>query len=114
MTGAGQRNRRLIFRAPTAVSDGAGNFTSGWTNRFTVWARVQPRAGGETVQAERLSGRQPYTIIVLQSTDTLQITTGWSAVDAHDATKVFNIRTIANMDERNYELEMLAETGVAT
>lgn len=94
--------------------DGYGNEVLNFIDRFTVWARMMPLKGGETVMAGRLAGRQPYVANVLSSMDTRKITTDWRAVDARNLAKVWNIRTVINVDEKDRELDLLVEEGVAT
>lgn len=111
---AGQLRERLTFQSPTALSDDYGNTTSGWTDEFTVAARLQPKVGGEQVLAARLQGRQVYLIHVRSSAQTREIIPDWQAVDARDATRVFQIKSPSrNMDEKGQWLEMDAEIGVA-
>jgi head-tail adaptor len=110
----GQLRERLTFQSPSPVDDGMGNYTEGWSDEFTVWARLQPRVGGETVLAARLAGRQVYMIVVRQSSDTLRIQPDWQAVDARDTSRVFQIKSPSrNVDEKNAYLEIDAEYGVA-
>lgn len=103
-----------MFQSPTPVDDGHGNYTSGWSDEFTVSARIMPLRGGEQVMASRLSGTQPVVIQVRSSSQTRTISTDWQAVDARDASRVFQIKAPpANMDEKNAFLDILAEQGVA-
>lgn len=100
---------KLHFQARTEVDDGFGNPVSGpFQTVFTEPARLRPGLGSETVQAARLQGVQPYTITIRSSTRTRQITTAWRAVDARDATRVFDIKAIANPDEWDMDLSILA------
>lgn len=100
---------KLHFQARTEVDDGFGNITSGpFQTVFLEPARLKPGLGSETVQAARLQGVQPYTITIRSSTRTRQITTAWRAVDARDANRVFDIKAIANPDEWDMDLSILA------
>lgn len=110
----GQLRERLTFQSPSPVDDGMGNYTEGWSTEFTCWARLEPRVGGETLLAARLSGRQVYLIVVRQSSATLRIQPDWQAVDVRDSSRVFQIKSPSrNMDEKNAYLELDAEFGVA-
>lgn len=111
---AGQLRERLLFQSPTPVEDDYGNYTQGWTDEFTVWARLQPKVGGETVLQARLAGRQVYLIHVRDSSDARRIQPEWQAVDARDTSRVFQIKSPSrNMDEKGAYLEIDAEFGVA-
>lgn len=113
MPRSGELRERLTFQSPSAFDDGYGNTVEGWQDEFTVWARLQPKVGGETVLAARLSGRQVYLIHVRSSAQARAIAPDWRAVDVHDG-RVFQVKSpTRNMDEKNAFLEMDAELGVA-
>jgi head-tail adaptor len=111
---AGRLRERLSFQKRTEVDDGFGNVVSGpFETQFTVSARVQPRMGSEPIIAQRLQGVQPVTITVRSSSDTRQITSAWRAVDARDASRIYNIRTAVPTEKGDF-VEMLADDGPAT
>lgn len=110
--GAGELRERVAFDRRAAADDGYGNQVSSWEEQFVVWARVQPLKGGEGVQAARLAGTQPVIIRVRQSSNTIQITSDWRARDARKGT-LFNITSMANMDEKGAYLDVLATSGGA-
>lgn len=110
----GELRERITFQARAISSDGYGNQQGEWVDEFTVAAKVEPRFGGEAIQAARLAGNQPVNITIRYSSDAAQITTDWRAVDARDATKTYNLRSVTNPDMRRRWIEILAEQGVAT
>lgn len=117
MSGAGELRSRLTFgERVTGGDDGYGNVEGGFADRFTCFAQVTPRLGGETVEAARLTGKQPFTIRVRQSPDTLQIRTDWMARNELTGTQ-YNIRTVADPCEGDADhglwLDMMADAGVA-
>lgn len=113
MAGAGELRERLSFQRRLAVDDGYGNPVSGdWTEQFTCAARIQPLKGGEGVQAARLSGTQPVILAIRLSVAARQVTTSWRAVDVRRGT-IYNLTSLANMDERGAMLEILAVSGEA-
>lgn len=104
---------RVTFAKRSATPDAYGNPVSGpFVDQFTVYARITATRGGEDVLAERLGGRQPFVIVVRQSENTRLIGTEWRAVDANKPPRIFNIRSVTN-DERNRQIELLCELGVA-
>lgn len=105
---------RLMFQSRKVEDDGHGNTVGDFANRFEARAKVTPRLGGESVLAARLAGTQTVQIMLRSNPTTRQITTDWRAYDMRDISKVYNIRSAVNPDGRNKELELLAETGVAT
>lgn len=113
MTTAGELSHKVAFDARTVVDDGYGNPVSGdWAQQFIVNAKVQAKFGGEAVTAARLQGQQPVTIVVRQSSTTLQIKDDWRARDARDGTE-YAIRSIVDPDDSGAWLELLCQTGVA-
>jgi head-tail adaptor len=112
----GSLNERFTFekRPSTApVGDGYGNFQTDFAAQFTVWTRRQFLRGGETVIAERLQGRQPSVLTIRASRSAAQITTDWRAVNARDASEVYNIRSVSLSEDRSF-YDVLCERGVAS
>jgi SPP1 family predicted phage head-tail adaptor len=116
MPGAGDFRYQVKFSKPDAVQDDYGNVSTGWLDLFTVAANITPRLGGETVEAARLTGRQPVVITVRQTEDTRAIRTDWKATNVTTGTE-YNIRTAVDPHEGDVErgkwIDMLAEAGVA-
>jgi len=112
---AGNLRERVGFYRPTiGFDDGAGNTEGGFADvpDFVVAASVSPKLGGETVLANRLTGREAVNITVRRSSQTLQVTTDWRARDERTDT-VYNIRSIIDPTQKRQWLEMLCEQGVA-
>jgi head-tail adaptor len=115
MPAAAQLREKLRFEARSAaVDDGYGNFVAGWEERFTADARVMPLKGSESVIASRLAGVQPVIITIRSHWGARQVTSDWRAVDTRNTSRVFNIKSLANFDERNRYLDIMAEAGVPT
>lgn len=111
---SGELRDKVAFEMRASVDDGAGNEQSGdWVIQCEVAARVTPRLGGETVMAARLAGRKPVTIKVRVSSSTERITTDWRGRNVRTG-EIYNLRSIANLDERRRYLDILADAGVAT
>lgn len=110
-----QMREKLHFQRRSLVDDGYGNVESGdWVTVFTAAADVIPLRGSEAVMASRLGGVQPCIIKIWSHADARTVTAGWRAVDARKATKIFNIRSIANFDLEDVYLDIMAESGVVT
>lgn len=109
MPRAGELRERLIFQSPAPLDDGYGNQEQGWQDEFTAWARLQPKVGGETVLAARLTGRQIYLVHLRSSGNTRRVAPEWQAVHVKNG-RVFQIKSPSrNMDEKGDWLEMDAE-----
>lgn len=99
---------KVHFQTRSGADDGFGNIVTGpFVTMFTEPARLKPGVGSETVIAARLTGVQPYTITVRESSRTRCITPAWRAVDARDG-RIFDVKAIANVDERGRYLNILA------
>lgn len=107
------RERVAFDKLGEAASDPLGNVQTTWSEQFVTAARITPRLGGESVMASRLAGRQPVVITVRSSPSTKLISSDWRARDVRSG-KVYNVRAIANVDERHRQFDILAEEGVAT
>lgn len=113
MTTAAELRERVAFQRRTLADDGYGNEVGEWSEVFRTAARIKPARGAESIQASRLSGRQPVVITVRSSSNTRQVRTEWRVIDIRQET-IYNIRSIVNPDERNAFLEMECDSGVAT
>jgi head-tail adaptor len=122
MTTAGELRHRIAFDKRQQVDpdapDDLGNTQSDFVEQFVVSAKVQAKFGGEAVTAARLTGQQPVTIVVRQSSKTLLICTDWRARNVRsdaDPTKqtTYAIRSIVDPDDGGAWLELLCQTGVA-
>ena len=113
-SGAGALSERIHFQKRDEQDDGYGNPIAGdFTTQFTEPARLQPKLGSEPVLAARLTGVQPFLLVVRSSARTRTVTPAWRAVNARTGVE-YNIATVANVDERGAWLEMLVTSGVAT
>jgi len=110
---AGTLRHRIAFDRREDVDDDFGNTEADFVEQFVVWAGVEARFGGETVTAARLAGQQPLTITVRRSAQTAMITPDWRARDTATGA-LYNIRSIADPDDRHAFLELLCQAGVAT
>lgn len=117
MTGAsgtiGEMRERVAFEARTVSDDGFGNPVSGdFAEVYRCAAHIAPKLGGETIIASRLTGTQPMLITVRVCAALKTLGTDWRVRDVRHGT-VYNIRSIANPDEKRRYLEILAVAGEA-
>jgi head-tail adaptor len=112
---AGAKRTRLLFQRRPNEEDEYGNPQSGaFETIFEEMAELVPLKGTESVIAERLTGVQPYVVRVSSNSRTRAVDASWRLVDARKQTRVFNITSIADMDQKNRDLDILAREGVAT
>lgn len=114
MIDPGQMDYSVAFDAPAIVKDSHGGTENGWTpdaQAVKEWAAFRYLRGGETVQAARLSGKQPVVVTVYSNTATRGLSTAWRMRDVRTG-DVYNIRAIVPTSDRQF-LEITAERGVA-
>ncbi len=98
--------REVTLQSPVEITDGAGGFSVSWSDVATVWADVRPLSGSEQWMARKLQSAITHRV-------TLRYRAGVTArMRILYGTRVFNIRTVINIDEANEFLELLAEEGV--
>lgn len=111
MPGAGDLRERLRFQRRGV--DANGDRLGAWEGVFTCWAQLVWLRGGESVQQQRLEGRQPVAIVIRESSDSRAVDSSWRAVDARDESRVFSLNSVAPHRERGF-LDILGTMGGAT
>ncbi|WP_411036155.1 head-tail adaptor protein [Shinella sp. BYT-45] len=112
MMDPGKMDYLVVFEKPMKVPDGHGGRTDGWGDPVTADASFRFLRGGETVQASRLSGRQPVVVTVYDNSQTRAVRPSWRMRDARSG-EIYNVRSgPVPTDDRQY-LEFTAEGGVA-
>lgn len=110
-SGGGELRRRIAFHVRQAIPDNRGNYEGAWEEKFRAYAKVTPLKGGEEVLGARLSGVQPVIIRVRYSSSTKFVQPHWKAIDTRSGA-VYNVTSVANLDEKNIYLDFMATTGV--
>lgn len=103
---AGDLNKRVTFERMTRVPDGGGGWTQAWGDPLTVWAQFSPERGRERIKAGRVADAMAGVLRIRSSTQSRALT------PSHRVTvdgMVWNVRAIANPDQRNVMLEMTVE-----
>ncbi|WP_439542641.1 phage head closure protein [Hyphomicrobium sp.] len=103
----GDMRHRLHLEAPLESPDGGGGVTRTWALVAEVWAALKPVSGGETVEADGVSGRVSHEVWIRFRAGVLpemRFTLG---------TRVFEIRAAIDTGERHRFLRCLVEERVA-
>jgi len=108
---AGRLNKRVTFQRAVFDDDGGGGGAATWTPLVTVWGSFSPERGRERLEAGRVSSALGGVLTVRSASETLVITT---ADRARIDDVPYQIRSISNPDQRNRNLEMVVESGVAS
>ena len=100
--------QRITIQQQSQTPDTGGGFSRSWGNVATVWAEVIPISGREVLANQQLQGQVTHRITIRYRSG---VTTAMRV--AYEG-RVFNIRSVLNIRERDDLLEILAEEGVAT
>jgi len=111
---SGALRQKIDFQARVTSPDEYGNEQTEWVTQFAEPAELIPLKAGESVIAARLTGTQPFVIRIRSSQRARGVTTAWRAIDARNPSRIFNITSVANFDQKNAWLDMMATEGVAT
>lgn len=107
----GKLRHRLTIEEEVRVADGGGGFDLSWQAIATepvVWGRVTPLSGREVLRASQLQTPVSHRVTIRYRADvtaSMRLTLG---------SRVFNIRALINVEERDRWLELTCEEGVAT
>ena len=107
----GRRNKFVTFQGETRTDDSGGGYSLGWTDTLKIWAEFRPERGRERVEAGRLAAPLGGWVRVESTGATRAITESHRIIIDGES---FQIRSIANEDQRNRELTMTVEKQVAT
>lgn len=83
--------------------DGGGGTTVVWSPVASVWGAVVTLRGAETFQAERLAPRITHRIRIRHRSGLT------AAMRLRDGARIFNIRMLADPDDRERWLDCLCE-----
>jgi SPP1 family predicted phage head-tail adaptor len=99
---------RITFQDMTRASDSQGGHTTTWVDVTTVWAKISPASGMESVFAQTITPKYDHNIIIRNTTGLhprMRIKYG---------DRFFQIHSIARVDERRWWIKILAKEGVAS
>lgn len=106
----GELDQRITFSRLTRVPDGIGGVTEAWADLVsvpTVWAKVTPRIGRESMDQGRMNAAQMATFTIRYRDDLTELDRiTWRG-------EIWNIRRILRKSQRGQFLDVDAERGVA-
>lgn len=106
------RNTVLHIEEPVAASELAGDETGQFVRIDKDWFEVMPLSGREYIQAQQQASNVTHRLRCDYRTgmhSRLRITAG---NDPDNPTRVFNVRSVVNVEEKNRELEWMCEEVV--
>lgn len=104
----GPLRHRVTIQFEEQQSDGAGGYLPLLRDLDTVWASIQPISGNEALVARQLQDTVTHKVVMRYRAGVT------AAMCLKFGTRMFNIREVRNLDERNHTLELRCEEGVAT
>ncbi len=107
----GRFRHKITFQSESESADSGGGYTLSWTNVSTVWAEVKPLASSRT-SAERLQAGQLEDKVIYKVT-TRYLSGITPKMRILFGTRVFNIRSVINLGEKDELLEIIADEGSA-
>lgn len=105
----GRLRHRLVVQAENPLPDGGGGRGDPWAAPITlatVWGRVEPLGGAERLRAMQLDARVSHRVTLRYRAD---VTARERLVFGQ---RVFKIRAVINLEERNEWLQLLCEEGI--
>ena len=99
----GQLKHRIELQSKAMTPDGTDDYTEAYTTVATVWARIDPIAGGRMIDGVQEVERVTHRFIIRYRSDQAS----WQYV-LFDARR-FLIRTVMIQDEIKRFLEIMAE-----
>lgn len=108
---------RLTLQAEVQTNDGAGGYSKSWQNIADIWAEIIPvtavssriisASGKETPFAGQPQAEMSHKILIRYRDDVTP------AMRFLFDNRIFNIRHVANVEEKDEILQILAQEGVA-
>jgi SPP1 family predicted phage head-tail adaptor len=108
MAGIGKLRHEITIQQQGSSRDAGGGISSGFTTLATVFANITPKSGKELYKQGKLVGSISHEIIIRHRTDIS--TKNRISFDS----RLFNIRSVLDIDERGRFLKLQCEEGVAT
>lgn len=116
-TTSSRLRHRLTLQQEVQTPDGGGGYTRSWQDITDLWAEIVPLAGNnsstgkgsgkEVLFAGQIQAEMSHRILLRYRDD---ITAAMRLVYEN---RIFNIRSVANIDENKDTLELLVQEGVA-
>ena len=109
---SGPKRTRVTFHRLEGADDGYGNPVQAYSETpfLTIWAEILDERARERVQAGRLASEQAARAYVRFSREAAQVRV---SDQMRASGRVYNVRGVVNVDERNKTLEFTLERGVA-
>lgn len=99
----GEMRHRITIQILSASKDSFQQEIKGWTNFETVWAKIEPLSGREFFEAQQMNAEITHRI-------TMRYMKGLNPkMRIMYGERIFDIKTILNIEEKNIELQILCK-----
>ena len=117
-TTASRLRHKLTLQQEVQTPDGAGGTSKSWTNITDLWAEIIPISGSSS-KLNASAGKEIFYGAQVQAEVSHKILLRYRDGVTPDMrlvfeSRIFNIRSVANIEERRDRLELLVQEGVAT
>jgi SPP1 family predicted phage head-tail adaptor len=96
---AGKLRRSITIQQPANATDAIGGLTQVWSTFASGYAEISPNNGREAIQAQQINAQQPILI------RTRYIAGVMPKMRVLYGSRIFEIISVANLNEKNRELE---------
>ncbi len=108
---AGDLRRRITIQQRSASIDAVGGQSINWSDVATVWASIEPSGGRELMSAQKMSIDNPATITIRWQSSFAD-PKAVAAMRVTYGSRIFNIHSAVNQEERNRVLVLIASEGL--
>ena len=105
-TNIGRLRYKVDLQKATDTADGAGGRSQAYSNIAQIYADIRPQSGGEQYRQGKVQDKTTHNIFVRYRAD---ISTAYRI---KYESRLFNIRQIINVDERDRFLKLVCDEGV--
>lgn len=103
---AGTLKHRIVIQSETKTPDGIGGSTLTWADKMEAWAAIWPLSAKESLDAMKLE-------LVVTHKIRIRYRSGITAKNRIKfGSRIFNIVSLINLDERGRTLDMLATEDI--
>jgi SPP1 family predicted phage head-tail adaptor len=103
---AGRLRHRVSIQAPSETLDDFGEADLSWATDSTVWASIEPISGNERFSSDQVTAELTHRVFIRYLTG---LTPRKRLLFG---SRVFQIQSILNKDEKNEQLELLCREDV--
>ena len=102
----GRLRHRVELQEATETRGDYGDVTREWSTIATRWAGIEPMSGREIMQADQVNAKLSHRVRMRYDADVTP------AKRLKFGSRIFDISSVINRDEKNAELEVLCSEAV--